>query len=78
MFNVGDAIKWRCPLDNDYTYGEIVDLKKSRATVKGTGLYSGITAEVHLRYIERVMRGGGSIGSDRKKHSERSITKAEL
>ena len=25
MFKVGDAIKWMCPLDNDYTYGEIMD-----------------------------------------------------
>ena len=46
MFKVGDAIKWMCPLDNDYTYGEIIALRKSVATVKGTGLYSGITAEV--------------------------------
>ena len=44
MFKVGDAIKWMCPLDNDYTYGEITALRKSVATVKGTGLYSGITA----------------------------------
>lgn len=58
MFKVGDAIKWMCPLDNDYTYGEITALRKSVATVKGTGLYSGITAEVHLRYIEKLMRGG--------------------
>ena len=64
MFKVGDAIKWMCPLDNDYTYGEITALRKSVATVKGTGLYSGITAEVHLRYIEKAMRGGGSVGSD--------------
>lgn len=54
MFKVGDAIKWMCPLDNDYTYGEITALRKSVATVKGTGLYSGITAEVHLRYIEKL------------------------
>ena len=66
MFKVGDAIKWMCPLDNDYTYGEITALRKSVATVKGTGLYSGITAEVHLRYIEKLMRGGGSVGSDCK------------
>ena len=38
MFKVGDAIKWMCPLDNDYTYGEIIALRKSVATVKGTGL----------------------------------------
>ena len=60
------------------TYGEITALRKSVATVKGTGLYSGITAEVHLRYIEKLMRGGGSVGSDCKKCSKRSITKAEL
>jgi hypothetical protein len=78
MFKVGDAIKWMCPLDNDYTYGEITALRKSVATVKGTGLYSGITAEVHLRYIEKVMRGGSSVGSDCKKCSKRSTTEAEL
>lgn len=78
MFKVGDAIKWMCPLDNDYTYGEITALRKSVATVKGTGLYSGITAEAHLRYIEKLMRGGCSVGSDCKKCSKRSITKAEL
>lgn len=78
MFKVGDAVRWLCPLDNDYTYGEIIDLRKSVATVKGIGLYSGITTEVHLRYMEKVKRGGGSVGSDCKKYSKRSITKAEL
>lgn len=28
MFKVGDAIKWMCPLDNDYTYGEIQLLER--------------------------------------------------
>ena len=78
MFKVGDAIKWMCPLDNDYTYGEIIALRKSVATVEGTGLYSGITAEVHLRYIETLMTGGGRLWSYLKKCSKRSITKAEL
>ena len=32
-----------------------MDEEKSVATVKGTGLYSGITAEVHLRYIEKLI-----------------------
>lgn len=50
MFKVGDAIKWMCPLDNDYTYGEIIALRKSVATVKGTGLYSGITAVLQRYY----------------------------
>lgn len=55
MFKVGDAIKWMCPLDNDYTYGEITALRKSVATVKGTGLYSGITAEVHLSVDQHII-----------------------
>lgn len=53
MFKVGDAIKWMCPLDNDYTYGEITALRKSVATVKGTGLYSGGTPKIHRKSNER-------------------------
>lgn len=53
MFKVGDAIKWMCPLDNDYTYGEIIALRKSVATVKGTGLYSGGTPKIHRKANER-------------------------
>lgn len=78
MFKVGDAVRWLCPLDNDYTYGEIIDLRKSVATVKGIGLYSGITTEVHLRYMEKVKRGGGSVGSNSKECSKRSTTQIEL
>lgn len=33
MFKVGDAIKWMCPLDNDYTYGEITALTEIVDTV---------------------------------------------
>lgn len=46
MFKVGDAIKWMCPLDNDYTYGEITALRKSVATVKALGY----TAVLQRRY----------------------------
>lgn len=57
MFKVGDAIKWMCPLDNDYTYGEIIALRKSVATVKGTGFiqryYSGGTPKIHRKANER-------------------------
>lgn len=45
MFKVGDAIKWMCPLDNDYTYGEITALRKSVATVT-----LGYTAVLQRRY----------------------------
>lgn len=61
MLKVGDTVKWMCPLDHDYLYGEIVSIKKSIATVKGIGLYSHITAEVHLKYIEK-LTGGRNCG----------------
>ncbi len=62
MLKVGDTVKWMCPLDHDYTYGEILSINKSIATVKGIGLYKHITAEVHLRYIEK-LAGGRNCGS---------------
>lgn len=62
MLKVGDTVKWMCPLDHDYTYGEILIINKSIATVKGIGLYKHITAEVHLRYIEK-LAGGRNCGS---------------
>lgn len=73
MLKAGDTVKWMCPLDNDYTYGEIVGIKRSIATVKGIGLYRGITAEVHLKFIELVQRGGGGYGGC-KGDSKRSTT----
>ena len=57
MLKVSDKIKWMCPLDNDYTYGEIIDIKGCIATVKGIGLYSGVTEVVHLKYIQKVTGG---------------------
>lgn len=61
MFKVGDTVKWMCPLDHDYFYGEILDIRKSVATVKGIGLYANVTAEVHFKYIER-LAGGRNCG----------------
>lgn len=71
MFKAGDTVRWMCPLDHDYTYGEILSIKKGVATVKGIGLYKGITAEVHLRYIQKVT-GGRNSGSTYKGCGKRS------
>ena len=88
MYEVGELVKWRCPLDADYSYGYIVEIKRNLATVIGTGYYSGVTTEarthkllphkhsgvtteIHLRYIEKVKRGGGGYGRG-KEHSKRS------
>ena len=58
MLEVGDKIRWMCPLDNDYIYGEVVSINKRRAIVRGTGLYKNVKEEVHFRYIEKLSGGG--------------------
>ena len=55
MYEIGELVRWRCPLDADYSYGYILE----------------ITTEIHLRYIEKVKRGGGGFGRG-KEHSKRS------
>lgn len=75
MFKVGEMVMWMRPLDEDYSYGRIESIKKSLATVSCTGYYTGITAEIHLKYIEKVQRGGGSVGGG-KRYYKRSATKA--
>ena len=66
MFRVGEAVRWMCPLDADYSYGRIERIHNSVATVSCTGYYKGTTAEVHLKYIEKLQRGGGRVGGSEK------------
>lgn len=67
MFEAGDKVRWMCPLDADYTYGEIIRILQHTALVRGTGLYRGSTIEVHLRYIEKVNGGKRENGSSSKR-----------
>lgn len=62
---VGDTVRWMCPLDHDYFYGEIVSIKNRFATIKGIGLYRKITAEVHFKYIQRIAGGKSREGGKR-------------
>lgn len=71
MYKAGDFVKWMSPLDADYSYGYILKVDRGLATVIGTGYYSGVTTEVHLRYIEKAMRGGVSVERG-KKYTKRS------
>ena len=73
MFKVGEDVRWRCPLDADYSYGTILEINRSIATVEGSGYYAGKISEVHLRNIEKIERGGGCCGSG-KRCSKRSAT----
>lgn len=72
MFKVGELVKFRNPLDADYSYGTIVEIdSRSVATILGSGYYTGVTTAVHLRYIEKAKRGGNGYGGG-KKYSKRS------
>lgn len=71
VYEVGELVKWRAPLDADYSYGYILEIKRNLATVIGTGYYKGVITQIHLRYIEKAKRGGGGCGRG-KKHSKRS------
>lgn len=62
MYRAGELVRWKCPLDADYSYGYVVEVKRGLVTVIGTGYYSGVTTEVHIKYIEKVKRGGGNSG----------------
>ena len=72
MLKVGDTVRWMCPLDHDYLYGEIVRIRDRFATVKGIGLYQYITAEVHFKYIKKVA-GGGNCGGSKRPYQSLSI-----
>ena len=73
MYKVGELVRWRYPLDADYSYGYVVGIRRSLVTVVGTGYYKGVTTEVHIRYIEKVEKGGGSCGGG-KRYSKRSTS----
>lgn len=65
MLKVGDTVRWMCPLDYDYCYGEIISIRNRFATIRGIGIYSNITAEVHFKYIEQITGGGNRGGGKR-------------
>jgi hypothetical protein len=72
---VGELVRWMLPLDNDYSYGYVEEIKRNLVVVRCTGYYSGLQVEVHMRYIDR-QKGGGIFGGCENRHSKRSVTKA--
>ena len=76
MFKVGERVRYYRPLDEDYTYGIILELDEKIAIVKCIGYYNGIT-EVRIKYLEKIKKAGEKRGSY-KKHSKRSIIKTKL
>lgn len=66
MINVGDWVKWCEPLDADYSYGAVLEIKRGFATVVGSGYHAGRVASVHLSYMEKVKRGGSDYGGSKE------------
>lgn len=63
VFKIGEVIRWRSPLDADYSYGTILAIKRSVVIIAGTGYYTGLVIEVNRKYIRKLKRGGGGFGS---------------
>lgn len=71
MYTVGEQVKWMSPLDEDYSYGTIKEIKGRTAMVACSGYYAGVIARIPLKYIKKIEKGGKGFGSS-KKHSKRS------
>ena len=57
MFKEGDFMKSMMPLDADYSYGVILELKKGRATVLLKSYPQGLVTEVPYRMMEHIRKG---------------------
>jgi hypothetical protein len=71
-FKTGELIKWMLPLDHDYSYGYVQNIRRSIAEVRCTRYYNQQVVEVHLKYIEKCRIGGVTVGSSKGKDSKRS------
>ena len=78
MYKAGERVRWRTPLDADYSYGTILEINRGIATVVGSGYYHGVISEIHIRHMEKLSRGGKKVGSNSKKYSKRSTSKVKL
>lgn len=74
--HIGDKVRWREPLDADYSYGKVIGAGRTRATIAGSNYYYGNIIEVPMRYLEKV--GGKGFGSNSKRQSKRTATKSKL
>lgn len=56
MFKEGELIKYMMPLDADYSYGVITELKKGRAEVVLKSYLQGLVVEVPYRVMEHIRK----------------------
>lgn len=56
MLKVGELIRWRSPLDADYSYGTVVAVQKAYVIIRSKGYYEGLEVKVHISDVERHKR----------------------
>jgi hypothetical protein len=58
MYRVGEKVRYMEPLDHDYSYGEIIELKTGRARIKKISYPPGLEVEIAYRYLDH-LKGRG-------------------
>lgn len=65
MYEVGEIVRWMEPLDHEYSYGKLIEIKRNRAIIEEMGYYSGRVVSIHLKYVKHL---GRSSRGESKKH----------
>lgn len=66
MIKVGDIVKWLYPLDEDYSYGTVLELQGNTAKIQGSGYYKNKIYTVHLRHLIKLEKGGITGGRNKR------------
>lgn len=66
MYSVGECVRWRAPLDADYSYGIVLAVRSGYLKIRGSGYYDGVITHINLQYIDK---GGNDNGG--KEHNKR-------
>lgn len=70
MYKVDEFIKYMMPLDADYSYGVILELKKGRAVVLSKSYPHGTITEVPYRFMDHCGKEVRTVGSREGKNNQ--------
>ena len=48
------------PLDHEYSYGKLIEIRRNRAIIEELGYYSGRIVSIHIRFIKHFLMSGGT------------------
>lgn len=55
------------PLDHEYSYGKLIEIRRNRAIIEELGYYSGRIVSIHIRFIKHLERSSGGEGAKHHK-----------